>query len=246
MTLKLDLHTHTGRYSPCSRLSPRELCETALARGLDAVTITEHHHQWSPDEIAELQACYPALKLYAGVEITCTDGHDYVVLGLEAGPYHPNPISYARLQALLEDRRRAGALVFAFLAHGFRFSDDEHGLDTAAVEGIEMASPNILARPQPADGPVTIARAELYRRWQQRKGWIPLYNSDAHSTTMLGQFYNLVDAPEGGPAGIPADERALIQLLRTAQIRPFVDEARILRGARKSIRARIGALFGNT
>ena len=246
MTLKIDLHTHTGRYSSCSRLSPRELCETALAYGLDAVAITEHHHQWSPEEIAELQARYPALKLYTGVEITCTDGHDYVVLGLAAGAYHPNPMSYARFQALMEDRRRAGALVFAFLAHGFRYSDDERGLETAAIEGIEMASPNILARPQPAGGPVTIARAELYRRWQQRKGWIPLYNSDAHSTAMMGKFYNLVEAPMEAPAGLPADERALIQLLRTAQIRPFVDEARILRGARKSIRARIGALFGDT
>jgi predicted metal-dependent phosphoesterase TrpH len=242
MTLKIDLHTHTGRYSPCSRLSPRELCETALARGLDAVAITEHHHQWSPEEIAELQARYTALKLYSGVELTCTDGHDYVVLGLDAGPYLPNPIRYARFQALLDARRRAGAPVLAFLAHGFRYSDDERGLDTAAIEGIEMASPNILARPQPAGGPVTIARAELYRRWQQRRGWIPLYNSDAHSVSMVGQFYNLVDAPDGAPA----DERALIQLLRTAQIRPFVDEARILRSARKRIRARIGALFGGT
>jgi predicted metal-dependent phosphoesterase TrpH len=246
MTLKIDLHTHTGRYSSCSRLSPRELCETALARGLDAVAITEHHHQWSADEIAELQARYPALKLYTGVEITCTDRHDYVVLGLHAGPYQPNPMSYARFQTLLEERRRAGALVFAFLAHGFRYSDDEGGLETAAIEGIEMASPNMLARPQPADGPVTIARAELYRRWQQRRSWIPLYNSDAHSTTMLGQFYNLVDAPEGAPGGVPADERALIQLLRTARIRGFADEARILRGARGGIRARIGAVFGGT
>jgi predicted metal-dependent phosphoesterase TrpH len=217
--LKIDLHTHTRRYSRCARHSPEQLCETALACGLNALVITEHHQQWSPDEIAALQARYPLLKLYAGVEITCTDGHDYVVLGLEAGRYRPNPMSYPRLKRLLDARPGA----FAFVAHCFRFSDDESGLAERAIEGIEMASCNMLVRPQPSSGPATIAREVLYRRWQQRMGWVALYNSDTHSVATTGTFYNLVDAPDG----VPENEQALIRLLRTARIRPFEDGARI-------------------
>ena len=67
MLLNIDLHTHTRRYSLCSILSPDKLCEVAVARGLNALVITEHHHQWSKDEIAVLQARHPAIKLYAGV-----------------------------------------------------------------------------------------------------------------------------------------------------------------------------------
>jgi len=219
MTLKIDLHTHTRRYSRCARLSPEQLCETALDCGLDALVITEHHHQWSPDEIAELQARCPALKLYAGVELTCTDGHDYVILGLEPGPYHPNPTSYAHVHALIDAHPGA----FSFVAHCFRYSDDESGLDEVTIEGIEMASYNLLVRPQPPSGPALIAREALYRRWQQQRGWIPLYNSDAHSVAMVGLFYNLVDAPSGPPE----DEMALGELLRTAEIRPCEDRARI-------------------
>jgi hypothetical protein len=217
--LKIDLHTHTWRYSRCARHSPEQLCETALACGLNALAITEHHRQWSPREIARLQARYPALKLYAGVEITCTDGHDYVVLGLDTGHYSPNPISYPRLKGLLDAHPGA----FAFIAHCFRFSDDESGLADRAIEGIEMASCNMLVRPQPSSGPATIAREDLYRRWQQQMDWIALYNSDAHSATTVGTFYNLVDAPDGPPE----NEQALIQLLRTTRIRPFQNGARI-------------------
>jgi hypothetical protein len=219
LILKVDLHTHTSRYSRCARHSPEQLCETALACGLDALAITEHHQQWSPDEIAELQARYPALKLYAGVELTCSDGHDYVVLGLDPGPYQPNPISYHRFTALL--KAHPGA--FAYLAHCFRFSDDERGLESVPIEGIEMASCNMLVRPQPSHGPARIAREDLYRRWQRKRGWIALYNSDAHSTSTTGLFYNLVDAPDG----LPADEKGLIGLLRRAPIRPFEDRERI-------------------
>ena len=132
--LKIDLHTHTSRYSSCSRLSPGALCEIAMQRGLDALVITEHHHQWPAGEIAALQARYPALKLYAGVEISCTDGHDYVVLGLDGGPYVPHPMSYRRLQSLLA--RHPGA--FVFVAHPFRYSAAEDGLAGREIDGIEV------------------------------------------------------------------------------------------------------------
>ena len=71
--------------------------------------------------------------------------------------------------------------------------------------------------------PLLICLLTLYRRWQRKKGWISLYNSDAHSAAMVGLYYNLVDTP----AGPPADEKALIRLLRTAPIRPFEDRERI-------------------
>ena len=142
-----------------------------------------------------------------------------MILGLAAGAYEPNPISYPRLKTLLDAHPKA----FAFVAHCFRFSDNECGLAELSLEGIEMASCNMLVRPQPSSGPVAIAREGLYRRWQQRMGWISLYNSDAHNVATVGLFYNLVDAP----SGLPADELALAQLLRTARIRPFEDQERI-------------------
>jgi hypothetical protein len=216
--LKIDLHTHTRRYSSCSALSPDALCQVALDCGLDAIAITEHQYQWSPAEIGELQAYYPSLKLYAGVEISCADDRDYVVLGLDPG-WYPSQMPYPRLRALLDAHPDA----FCFVAHCFRYSEDESGLAERQIDGIEVGSYNTLARPQPSRGPVVIVRQEQYLCWRHRQGWIPLYNSDGHAEKMVGTFYNLIEADED----LPADERALCRLLRSAVMRGFQDDARI-------------------
>ena len=201
MLLNIDLHTHTRRYSRCSVLSPDQLCETAVARGLDALVITEHHYQWADDEIAVLQTRHPAIKLYAGVEISCDDGRDYVVLGLSPGPYGPAHMPVERFQSLLETRPGT----FAFIAHCFRHSADERGLANLRVDGIEVASYNILSRPQPLAGPAEIVRAELYHKWQKKMDWVPLCNSDGHSERMIGTFFSQIESCDG----FPRDEVAL-------------------------------------
>jgi predicted metal-dependent phosphoesterase TrpH len=207
-------------------LSPEALCEIALQRGLNALAITEHHHQWSEGEIAELQARYPSLKLYAGVEISCADGHDYVVLGLDAGYYTPNRMPYAQFRSLLDAHPGA----FTFVAHPFRHSADDRGLAKREIDGIEVASYNILARPQPRSGAVVVRRGALYGQWREKMGWVGLYNSDGHSERMVGTFYNRIQTADG----MPPDEGALIRLLRQAEVRGFQDDDLI----RKSIRGR--------
>jgi hypothetical protein len=211
MLLNIDLHTHTRRYSRCSILSPEALCEVAIERGLDALAITEHHYQWSEDEIATLQARYPSLKLYAGVEISCDDEHDYVVLGLGPGPHSPPRMPFAQFQSLIDARPDT----FVFIAHCFRHTPRERGLADLRIDGIEVGSYNILAYRQPESGPTQVVRAEMYHKWQQKMGWVPLCNSDGHSRGMIGTFYSQIDVP--GP--MPPDEMALSALLRQAEVR---------------------------
>lgn len=217
MLLNIDLHVHTNLYSGCSILAPEELCELALERGLNALAITEHHYQWQKSELTALQARFPALKLYAGVEISCLDGRDYVALGLKGGAYEPMP--YGQLQTLLETHSGS----FCFVAHAFRHNDREEGLAERAIDGIEVASYNILARPQPADGAPAIVRAALYAHWQQKMGWVGLYNSDGHAPKMIGLFYNQIETSDG----IPADEAALGRLLRQGPVHGVANPALI-------------------
>jgi hypothetical protein len=219
MILNIDLHTHTSRYSPCSILSPEALCKTAIARGLNAIAITEHHYQWSEKEIARLEAKFPSIKLYAGVEISCTDDRDYVALGLDPGTHYTGSMSSDRLQALIDTHPGA----FTFVAHCFRHNDNQKELAERRIDGIEMASYNILARPQLASGPIQLVRANLYQQWQARMNWIPLYNSDGHSGGMIGTFYNQIETPDG----LPGDETSLIRLLRGSEIRGIQNDALI-------------------
>jgi hypothetical protein len=88
MSLAIDLHVHTSRYSPCSAIDPKALIDQAVRAGLDGLVITEHHHQWNPDELDELvgQSPHPGFRLFSGFEYTSSQG-DVLVYGLDAGAY---------------------------------------------------------------------------------------------------------------------------------------------------------------
>ena len=86
MSLLIDLHVHTKRYSPCSAVPPERLVSQAVKAGLDGLVITEHHRQWSDDELALLveQSTAPGFVLLSGMEYTSGQG-DLLIFGLEAG-----------------------------------------------------------------------------------------------------------------------------------------------------------------
>ena len=70
----IDLHAHTAPRSNCSRTTLEELVETARARGLDALCITEHDVRWPGDELADASRLLD-FPLIPGVELTTDVGH---------------------------------------------------------------------------------------------------------------------------------------------------------------------------
>ena len=55
MGLIIDLHLHTRRHSACSIIDESRLIDRAVKAGLDGLVITEHHYQWTPEELAALR-----------------------------------------------------------------------------------------------------------------------------------------------------------------------------------------------
>ena len=75
---------HTRRYSKCSVIDPDRLIRQAVRVGLDGIVITEHHHQWTDTELAELVAKsgeFGFLAL-AAFEYTSSQG-DLLIYGLK-------------------------------------------------------------------------------------------------------------------------------------------------------------------
>ena len=70
----IDLHAHTSPRSNCSRTTLEELVETARARGLDALCITEHDVRWPDEELADASRLL-GFPLIPGVELTTDVGH---------------------------------------------------------------------------------------------------------------------------------------------------------------------------
>lgn len=210
--MRIDCHTHTGRYSSCSSLEPEELCQLALHQNLDAIVITEHHVQWQPSEISDLAGQFPQLRIYAGMEVTLREGYDVVVIGKELRDVGKRLISIAELTTALEDRRDE---VFLFIAHPFRFSKRygsriQHVLD--AVDGIEMNSVNILrAQHRRIGRRYTPDDDALYLQANKGRDLTRLYNTDAHTPNAVGTIMNEFEAPP------PEDETALARLLASHQ-----------------------------
>ena len=65
-----DLHIHTC-LSPCGSLemSPSEIVRRSLAKGLDAIAITDHNTTLQCPEIQSLGERF-GLRVFAGVEVT--------------------------------------------------------------------------------------------------------------------------------------------------------------------------------
>ena len=178
---KIDLHVHTSRYSPCSRIDPKDLVHTASEAGLDAIVITEHGRMWSRDEVEELRRSAPTNKLVvlAGAEIYTGRG-DILVFGIEEiGPL----VAAENPETVVSRTHDQGGVAIA--AHPTRF-----GLEFGAeifhlpLDAIEVMSGNM-------------ASSEWVEAMRicEATGVPPVSCSDAHTLGMLGGFYTMFDDP---------------------------------------------------
>ena len=84
MGFLLDIHCHTRRHSGCSSIDEHQVINQAISRGLDGLILTEHHYQWSDEELDELRqaAGNPDFLLMAAFEYSSAKG-DILVYGLQ-------------------------------------------------------------------------------------------------------------------------------------------------------------------
>ncbi|MCK4602274.1 MAG: hypothetical protein KAU28_07395 [Phycisphaerae bacterium] len=180
--MKVELHLHTNRYSGCAVNSPQEMMSALVESGYDAVYITEHNAVWSDGELTELQAEFPAIRIFGGMELSLGDdlSTHLLVLGTNDPQYltlrnHP--------AAVMEKAQGEGHLTV--LAHPFRWEDSDemlrHGL---LPDAIELRSCNL-----PAEHAfVAQAAAEALNLKFINAG-------DAHSLEMIGRFWIETDRP---------------------------------------------------
>jgi len=221
-TFRVDCHVHTSRHSACSSMSPDEACQAALARGLGALVLTEHHYRWTTAELDDLRRAHPGLALYPGVEMTLAEGHDVVVIG-DALPLDlPHGCPFALLADALAPARHA---FFAFVAHAFRWTDDINPEAEAVfrwADGLEMNSINVLRGAwRRKNGLLESSDAALYADAARDYGLLPLFNSDAHHVAAIGCIAGEL------PGTPPEDAAGLAALLRQSPQVQFQDIQRL-------------------
>jgi predicted metal-dependent phosphoesterase TrpH len=179
--MKFDLHIHTTRHSPDSRMDPFNLCKRAQEIRLDGIVITEHDWLWTEEELEELRVEHPNLVILAGVEVSAFEGH-FLVYGVQNPFAVPRGIHVAELCA--EVHAQGGAVV---AAHPFRWRQPFAEIlarEQPELDGLELMTNNM------------DAECRRLAAGVQRQGNLAgLGSSDAHDEAILGICYT--EFPEG-------------------------------------------------
>lgn len=179
---KIDHHLHTARHSPDSVIDPYDLLERLRDRELNGVVITEHDHQWDPEELAELASKAPDLTILSGAEVSAIEGH-FLVYGLPNLDDAPPGIS---LKDLIQVVRRHDAAIVA--AHPFRWDQPFDRIFRSVmgnIDALEVVSNN--------HTPATRGRTEEVIFKVPRLG--STGSSDAHELNTVGCYYSEIARP---------------------------------------------------
>ena len=143
-----------------------------IETGYEAVYITEHDAVWRRDELEDLQAEFPQIRIFGGVELTL-GAHHLLVLGTDDPAY----LALAGERAVLEKARRNRHLTV--LAHPFRWQGADRLLGGDLLpDAIEYHTAN-------HDPDMASRSLEEAIRLK-----LPLVNaSDAHSMDMIAHYW---------------------------------------------------------
>jgi len=190
MGYKLDLHVHAAERSACATTYEEEQIRAAIASGMHGMAFTDHHAQMSARRQAELNRKYSPFVIYTGIEVTA-EQEDWLVWGLRDEQLQRTDWRYADLARYV--RERGG---FIALAHPFRYAAQiQVDLADCLPDGLEVRSFNTPAQ-----------REQEIRALAGRYGLALVTNSDAHSSSRVGKYWN--DLP-----ALPAGDGELVQAL---------------------------------
>lgn len=170
--MKVEIHSHTQEFSPCSSMPLKELVGAAEMCGYDALFITDHGKIWSPSEIADAQALCDRMRIFPGIEITLQGGYDVLVLGAQDEAYEkmdtPDEV-FAK--ACADD-------CLTVLAHPFRWHDTLPPFCSLS-DAVEVYTCN---HPEPDKA----ARAQTYA---EEFNMAPVHSGDSHGLNFLNKFW---------------------------------------------------------
>jgi histidinol phosphatase-like PHP family hydrolase len=153
------------------------MCRRAIVSGLTGIALTEHEFWWPDGEFRALQAKFPDLIIFRGVEYTCLDDHFLVFL---PDPSSGIDLRFRNISELISRVHDLDGIVI--WAHPFRYDRNiPDWLQVADLDGIEVDSMNMDIK---ANG--------LALEVAKDKGYKVFQNSDAHIVDTLGRYYNSI------------------------------------------------------
>ena len=171
--MKVELHSHTMRYSGCAVSTPAQLMTALVKQKYDAVYLTEHDAVWDDWELDNLRRDFPGLRIFPGVELTLPHDDHLLVLGTNDREY----LTLRHPELILAKARQAKHLTV--LAHPFRWPKAHSLLETGPLpDALESRTHN------------SDAHAGEQSQAVARQHHLPLVNAgDTHAADTLGHFW---------------------------------------------------------
>lgn len=177
--LKADLHIHSGA-SHDAYGGVDEILERAQEEGLDVLAVTDHDSIQKSLEAVREAPEYGLLAL-PGVEVSTGDGH-LLAIGVDELPNPGKPLGET-----VDRVRRLGGV--AVVPHPFQRTRHGAGAVTEC-DAVETFNSRLLMG-------IANRRAQ---RFADRHGIPGIAGSDAHTPTMVGRAYTLLDIDHEGGA----------------------------------------------
>jgi len=198
-SFNIDLHVHTARYSSCAEfLDPLQIEQYCLDAGIQGVVLTEHDTCWNTDELADLQAHCPSVRLFSGIEVSTAEDSHLIVIGLEDHRVLAKGMPFDAVVAAAHEQ--AGLVI---LAHPFRKTIPPLS-SVSKVDAIEIGSTSL----HEPEARLSACLTEVLQKPS-------VACSDAHALPMIGWAYTRLPRQ-------PANLAELIQMIRQGHGRPVL------------------------
>lgn len=199
-TMLIDMHIHECTCSSDSKLTLKEIVETARERGLDGVCITDHDSM-GLKETAEQYSKETGFPIFVGVEYYSLWG-DITAFGIDHFP--DTRIS---AQEFIDQVNAAGG--FCVACHPFRNNNrglEEHLRDVHGLHGVEVLN-----------GSTDMEANRKALDFCRELGLQAVGASDAHWTSQLGKYATEVP-------GNPRTLEEFVEALHRGGLRPAIYE----------------------
>lgn len=167
----VDMHLHEKTYSPDAEQELKEMVETAKARGLDAICITDHDSM-GLKSFAEQYSNKTGFPIFVGVEFFSLQG-DITAFGIDSIPNER-----VDAQVFIDYVLNQGGVCFS--CHPFRNNNrglEENLKSVKGLTGIEVLN-----------GSTSYAANKMAFDYCNELRLMPIGASDAHDLAQLGKY----------------------------------------------------------
>jgi 3',5'-nucleoside bisphosphate phosphatase len=205
----VEMHCHTSEHSSCSHVAAVDLVRRVHEAGIHAIVLTDHHYQWSPDELADLRrrADLPeSLVILAGQEVETYDFGHVLIYGART------TIPAMRISLLqIREQNPDAAILWAHPYRSKRIPRPEQLLDPL-IDGVEIFNANY----------TVLEAARALKDWHTYK-FTATAGTDTHGLSYAGAYPTVFDHPFDSIDG-------MIDEIEAGRCRPYFKETPVTSG----------------